>query len=584
MRELPPAQGALIDARPGGNVARVDDALPPASLRLLTASALGCGVAGDILFDDGPQGVGLAIYLLIIAGGMTVAMRTPAMTAIGARTVPPQTRLLVCVAAIFAVLIALRDSEVLAAANTLAALCAIGLAAMVWPGSELNLFTVRMRDLVFAGFACGRDAVIGTPRFLSGDARRLFHSSRPRTAGSPVTGALGRALLIGISLTFVFGALLSAGDPVFRTAVSPLVQWDLPPLGAHLLGVIAFGWPVLGLLWAAGRRSMHSSAEGAEGADTPSIAQLAFEGLATRARVTLNRLDLLVALGLMNALFALFLLLQVRVLFGGQAYVTATTGLTMAEYARGGFFALTFTAAMVVGLLLSLDALLGSQRLADWHVSRRLSGALLALVGVVLCSATARMLLYVSTFGISVDRVVALAIIAWVAMVSAWFALTVLRGMPSRFVVGALCSAAFTLLTLNVVNMDAIVVRSGVSRVAAGRPLDVEYMSADLGADAVPTLVNAVVGGRVEVAPRPPGEARTEGAACTTAAMLLDRWGPATPTLAGAWTLGAWRARRSVRQHHGALASIACRPPVRPPAAQTSDLRSTAPIRLPSHR
>jgi hypothetical protein len=568
----------LLELNDDDRVVRRNDAVPPARLRALTAAAVACGVAGDLFFDAGPGGVGLALYLVAMAGAVAAAARGATIPlALQERdAVPPHTRLLLGLAALFALLVAMRGSEVLTVFNTLAALSLIGLAATAWPGSGLNLLALRVRDLVLAGFLCARDALLGTPLFLHRDGRRLFRHSRASSTGVPVTSAVVRAVFLSVALVVVFGALLSAGDPVFRGSVRWLGSWDLPPLGSHLLKIVFFGWPVLGIAWNTGRRGASNNTGDVA---RPGPLMRVAEAVAARAGIVLNRLDVLAALGAMNALFALFLVLQVRVLFGGQAYVTATTGLTMAEYARSGFFALTVTAAMVVGLLLLLDTLMGPERLSGWRVSRRLASLLLAFVGVVLCSAVARMLLYVSSFGISVDRVVALAIIAWVAMVSAWFSVTVLRGRPARFLIGALFAGAATLLTLNAINIDAIVVRSGLARVAAGHALDVEYMTANLSADAVPALVDAVVDGRMEPipaqasvpAPVPAAvEPGARGAACTTAAMLLQWWGPAVPSNASQWTVSAWRARRAVARHQQEIAAIAC------PVSRASTQRAPA--------
>jgi hypothetical protein len=561
-------------------------ALPPARLRAIAGSALACGVAGDVLFDGPPQGLGLALYLLAVTGAIATAVRTTRpLDVLPIESVPPHARLLLGVAALFALLIILRDSSVLVVGNTLAALGAIGLAATVWPGSGLNLFALRLRDLVLAGLMGARDALLGTPLFLHRDGRRLFRGSRASKSGVPVASAVARSLVLAATLIVVFGTLLSAGDPVFRSSVRWLVRWDVPPVGQHLLTIACFAWPVLGLAWTAGGRAAASSTR----RPVRSNALMhAVEGLAARTGIALNRLDVLTALGAVNTLFALFLVLQLRVLFGGQAYVTATTGLTMAEYARGGFFALTFTAAMTVGLLLLLDTLMGAHRLADWRVSRRLSRALLAFVGVVLASATARMLLYVSTFGISVDRVVALAVIAWVAMVSVWFAATVLRGRPARFVIGALCAGGVTLLSLNTINIDAIVVRSGLARAAAGRAPDVQYMASDLSADGVPPLVDAILAGRIE--PASPAVATAPGppkASCTAAAVLLERWGSTAARRGAEWNLGAWRARGAVLRNERALRALACRPApasASVPAPASTAAPASAPASAPANQ
>ena len=58
------------------------------------------------------------------------------------------------------------------------------------------------------------------------------------------------------------------------------------------------------------------------------------------------------ALTAVNVLFGLFVGMQVRWLFGGASVVNETTGLSVAAYARSGFFELVTVSALVLPLLL----------------------------------------------------------------------------------------------------------------------------------------------------------------------------------------------------------------------------------------
>ena len=94
-----------------------------------------------------------------------------------------------------------------------------------------------------------------------------------------------------------------------------------------------------------------------------------------------------------------------------------------------------------VALLLAIDARFGRDSLAKWRPAQRLSFALLALVGLVMVSAATRMSLYVASFGLSIDRILAFAVMTWLAMVCTWFGATVLTGRSRQFVIGAVASA-----------------------------------------------------------------------------------------------------------------------------------------------
>jgi hypothetical protein len=334
---------------------------------------------------------------------------------------------------------------------------------------------------------------------------------------------------------------------VFRRATQWLFDWSPPAAAEHAARVAFFAWPVLGALYAVLR---------------PSAAERVAEstlGLVTGA-VRLNRLDALVVLGAMNALFALFVLVQLRALFGGQAYLMETVGLTVAEYARAGFFALVVAVGLVLGVLLAIDALLDPDAIGAWPTARRLATVLLALLAAVLVSALARMGLYVSAFGLSVDRVLALAVIGALGAILVLYAVTVLRGRPAWFTSGAIAAGVLALLTLNVADPDTLVARSQVRRAAAGASADVDYVARALGPGAVPTLVEALAAGRFANLPAA-ADTTSRGPvphgtpACRLAGSLL-RWAGGATAGAGR-TLDEMRAVRAVRRHAPALRAAA---------------------------
>ena len=83
-------------------------------------------------------------------------------------------------------------------------------------------------------------------------------------------------------------------------------------------------------------------------------------------------------------------------------------------------------------------------------------------------SALHRMRLYLDAYGLTQDRGYAMAVLLWAGVAIAWFAATVLRGRADRFVFGAMVSALAVLGLLNVINLDAMVVRTNVARAQEG--------------------------------------------------------------------------------------------------------------------
>jgi len=216
------------------------------------------------------------------------------------------------------------------------------------------------------------------------------------------------------------------------------------------------------------------------------------------------------ALGLLDFLFLMFVVVQLRYFFGGASVVVATEGLTYASYAREGFFQLVAASALVLPILLGADHLVRGGTSTQLRIFRQLSGLLLALLAVVMASALGRMRLYVAEFGLSTDRLYATAFMVLLIGVFAWFAWTMMRGSRERFAFGALMQAFAVLAGLHVLNPSAFIVRHNLSRPTDSHPFDARYATT-LGADAVPALVEAL--------PRLDSNDR-----CLVVTRLLDRW------------------------------------------------------------
>ena len=507
-------------------------ALRRATARQLVLSAGGVGVIGDLVLRASERGINLAAYLALV-------VITTGVTLIAHRgSLPKPTAKLLAIALLFICLLGVRDSSPLTVWNVLAVAVAISCAFAAADGFR-HVGMVRVRDLIAAAWDSARGAVIGGFLFLRYDARDALSISSTRLY---VTRLVLRGLALAGVVAAGFAMLLAVGDPVFASTLAVPLHWDPEPTIEHLVMIGVLGWPILGLQWSA--TIGHDLA-----ADRPQ-------------RVTsdtwwpqLSKLDVLFILSALNALFAIFVLVQLRVLFGGTAYVLATTGLTMAEYARSGFFTLMAASALVLVTLLVLNATVRDASINSWKASRRLSLSLLVFVGVVLASAATRMALYVGAFGASIERFYAFGAMLWLAGVMVLFASTVLRNRPRYFAIGTLTSAWVSLLAFNVVNTEAIVTRMNLQRVAPGVSFDARY-ALSLGADAIPALVNGLVA--VPVAAMATLDLNSETSACHVARALLADWGPASARSLAGWNLSVWRARRTVAANELALRQRAC--------------------------
>ncbi len=337
---------------------------------------------------------------------------------------------------------------------------------------------------------------------------------------------VGLGVLLAAPLLVVFGALFSSADSVFANVLQNMFAVDLDSVGQHtaMIGV----WGAL----TAGYLRWSFIAQRAAPAETSMAGALGIGPVGT-------------ALGLLNLMFLLFVVVQLRYFFGGASIIEETTGLTYAEYARQGFFQLTAASALVLPVMMGADHMVRHETPANLTTFRRLAGLLLVLLSVVMASALQRMRLYVGAFGLSEDRLYATGFMVLLFGVFAWFGWTVLRGLRQKFAFGALIQGFAVLAGLHVLNPDAFIVRTNLHRNATERPFDVEYALL-LGADAVPPLLDAFP--NLDTASQ-----------CTVATKLLHQWSPNEADWR-TWNWSRSRARRLVAERADALRALNCPP------------------------
>jgi hypothetical protein len=146
------------------------------------------------------------------------------------------------------------------------------------------------------------------------------------------------------------------------------------------------------------------------------------------------------------------------------------------------------------------------------------------------------MRLYMQHFGLTELRVYATGGIIWLAVVSAWFAATVLRGRRHAFAVGALVAGFAATFALNVLSPDALIARTNVTRPV----VDVSYL-ARLSDDAVPTLV-----GRIR--DLPPAQRALLARGLLDRDVAVGDW--------RSWNVSRSRAAASLREHRSELEAL----------------------------
>jgi len=417
-------------------------------------AALLLGAAGDYLIRGMPLGINVLVGILLCLGAAAALFRKAEPMLFGA------------VGALAAASgIAWRDSPTLVAVDMLLVVLFLGFLTLRARGVR-ETATGIMR----AGAAMIYSAMLaaaGTFQVFLADVK--WKELRPGTSARRGLVLL-RGIAIAFPLLFIFTVLLTSADPAFAGILGNIFDFEIPEFFGHIVVTLILTVAVAGFL-----RSMLVPNE------LPNIPRPSF--------LHLGAAETNIGIGLIDALFALFVGVQLRYFFGGAALVKVAPKLTYAEYARKGFFELVAVAALVVPLLLVAEWLMRKDDHRSVLTMRILSLVQIALVFVMLVSAYRRMQLYVDEFGLTELRVYTTAVMFWLAALLAWFAATVLTGNRPRFFLGTVVSGLIVVIALHVINPDLLIVRTNMRHAADGkRPFDYGYVT-QLSADAAPALI-----------------------------------------------------------------------------------------------
>ncbi|UVS79071.1 DUF4173 domain-containing protein [Actinokineospora sp. UTMC 2448] len=313
-------------------------------------------------------------------------------------------------------------------------------------------------ELARGSVAVWGSGLLSWPRLVVG----VWVAVRSRQGGVRIWAAVG----VGAVLVLVFGALFAAADAAFAEVVSSLVP-DFS--GVPGPSVVVFLVVVVLLAGAAYHR-----------------------GAPARVGRPVKRVRLVewaLPVNVLLMLFALFIGVQVAALFGGDAYVTRTSGLTYAQYARSGFWQLLAVTALTLAVI-AIAARVAPRRTAverGWL--RGLLGGLTAATLVIVASALTRLWLYQETYGFTVLRLLVGVAELWLGLVCLMVLAAGRRLAAAWLPRAVLGSGLAALLGLVVLNPEAFIARWNVQRYADTGRIDTAYLGA-LSADAVPALAD----------------------------------------------------------------------------------------------
>jgi hypothetical protein len=410
---------------------------------VLLAGLVGA-VACDAGIRSGVAGAGMAVGIAAVTAAVLATRRLAGSQAVTLAVLAPIT----------GTFLALRTSPWVILPDLLAVAGLLGLAATLSVGGALQELSIPR--------AVGRGFVSTVHLVLApGYALGAFATKRaPRSWGPALRGAG-----IAAPVVLLIGVLLGSADAVFASFFR--LPTDLADVVAHVVMLVVGAWIVTGLVRAA-------DAVDAE----PFPAR----------QPRLGRVEARMVLAGLAGVHAVFALAQVAATTQLGDRVLRDAGVTYADYARQGFFQLLAVAAI------TLAVLLGVRACADHDVSSAALGVVtVALTLVVVGVAVRRLGAYQDAYGLTMLRLASTVFAWWIGAVFLVLGarLAGVRRDRHWFLAAAGGLAFAALVGWSFANPEALVVRYNVDRAAAGRTVDVTYLT-DLTDDAVPTVVDGL--------------------------------------------------------------------------------------------
>ncbi len=423
----------------------------------------------DLLFYGKPLGLSLLLFVLFFVGVLFILGKRSGVDAVR------KNLWLLIPLFFFAGMVAIRDNAFIKTLNVLAVTCLLAYLLLYYAAGRVGE-TGLMTATLLPFFTAGKSLLAARPIMAQAiDGPRAVRYSRSNL--TPVV----RGGLLAMPVVIIFTLLLASADIIFANQLAGLFSFinisQIFRLGFRGIFIFGIAWAMTGGLVLALDRNDH-----------PAALEGRFSKLG-RFRF-LGSTEATIIFGLVNLLFLAFVLVQFRYLFGGVSNISFS-GYTYAEYARRGFFELFTVAILSLGLILGLETLTWRESKRQFKIFNLLSSIMILLVVIMLVSAFRRMSLYEAAFGYTELRLTVFVFMIWLALFLLWF-LFGLWHRPDRFALGALVVGMGFLVTLNLINPDAFIVRQNVARYKTSGYMDADYLNS-LSADAVPALVEAVL-------------------------------------------------------------------------------------------
>lgn len=425
------------------------------------------GWLSDFLFYNKPLGLSFLIFIGVFSVGLWTLAQLENQS-LHRKNLWLMIPMLFC-----ATMVMLRANSTLTLLNVLISGFCLTLLAVFWTtGNSFSLGLIGFSTLPFR--ALGNMAA--RPIYVVDEHVDL---EAVRVTGRDKLYPVMRGAVFAAPILFIFVGLLASADAVFAQSIMNVFDIQVTE------SVFTFIWRLLivsGVSWLAIGYFAYSL-RSAVNVPRPLPERVLGR---VRSRFPLGTIESMTILVLINVLFGAFVSIQFAYLFGGQGFISLD-GTSYAQYARRGFFELVTVACLTLLLIQFMNWFTVKKYKGDRNLFNLLSTLIIGFVIVMLISAFQRLSLYEWTFGFTQLRIYVHTFMVWMGGTLLWYLYTLwLR--PNRFAVGALVCLFGFVISLNLLNPDAFIVRKNLERFESVGHLDLEYLTT-LSADAVPQLI-----------------------------------------------------------------------------------------------
>ena len=278
--------------------------------------------------------------------------------------------------------------------------------------------------------------------------------------------AVGTGLLISIPLLLVMVSLLTSADAAFEGLMDLLPEFELAEYFHSALWGFFLAW----VLYTRGI----------------SLAKDCKPVPADRTDKGINALTMNTVLIMVCLVYVVYLFSQLAYLSGGLSGILPEE-YTLAEYARRGFFEMAQLCGMNLGMLCLVIWKIRKEKLPRLT---KIAGTFLAAITIFLVlTASAKMVMYIGSYGLTRQRVLTEVIMLWLSLTT--ILVTIRLYKPGFGYMKAVVLTAMVLGTLVFwVDVDSVVARYNVQAYRSGKleTVDVSYIES-LGTSGTPWLI-----------------------------------------------------------------------------------------------